>query len=199
MFTLPKLNYEYSALEPWIDAKTMEIHYAKHHRAYIDKLNAEIENNPELKNKSLDELCVSEVPAVKNNAGGHWNHSFFWEILSPATESKKLESENVKKLKEKIGENFGSFENFQKLFKEAALARFGSGWVWLSLDATGKMAIESTANQDVLPNYVILGLDVWEHAYYLKYQNKRGDYVDAFWNLVNWEKVWYHCDSKHQR
>lgn len=185
MFTLPKLNFEYNALEPHIDEQTMRIHHTKHHQAYIDKLNAELEKNPELQNKSLDELCASENQVVKNNAGGHWNHTFFWQILGAK------ENEEVKK---KIGESFESLENFQKLFKEAALARFGSGWVWLGLE-NGKLVIETTANQDVPKSHVILGLDVWEHAYYLKYQNKRADYVDAFWNVVNWEKVGYNMEN----
>ncbi|MCC6290480.1 superoxide dismutase [Candidatus Nomurabacteria bacterium] len=182
MYTLPKLDYEYNALEPWIDEQTMRIHHTKHHQVYIDKLNAELEKNPDLKNKSLDDLCASEIPAVKNNAGGHWNHTFFWGILG---------SKESKSIKEKIDESFENFGNFQKLFKEAALGRFGSGWVWLTLGSAGKMEITSTANQDVPEGTVLLGLDVWEHAYYLRYQNRRAEYVDAFWNIVNWEKVWY--------
>lgn len=190
MYTLPKLSYSYDALEPWIDAKTMEIHHSKHHQAYLDKLNAAIEQNPELKSKTLDELCVSDIPAVKNNAGGHWNHSFFWELLTNS------QVQMSKELEEKIKADFGSVEEMKSKFKEAALGRFGSGWVWLGLDASGKLVLESTANQDVPKTHVILGLDVWEHAYYLKYQNRRADYVDAFWNVVNWDKVWYNLSNK---
>lgn len=191
MYTLPKLNYEYNTLEPWIDEATMRIHHTKHHQAYIDKLNGELEKNPELAQKSLLELCASENPVVKNNAGGHWNHSFFWEILIPA-ENTQTQITNYSELLAKINENFESLENFKKLFKDAALSRFGSGWVWLIVDEAGRLKIETSANQD-LPSgaKILLGLDVWEHAYYLKYQNKRADYVDAFWNVVNWEKVWY--------
>lgn len=192
MFTLPKLNYDYNALEPHIDEQTMRIHHTKHHQAYIDKLNAALEKYPELQKKKVEELLenLDAVPeeirtTVKNNAGGHWNHTFFWQILGAK------ENEEVKK---KIGESFGSLENFKKLFKEAALARFGSGWVWLGLE-NGKLVIETTANQDTPKSHVILGLDVWEHAYYLKYQNKRADYVDAFWNVVNWEKVGYNMEN----
>lgn len=195
MFTLPKLPYNHNALEPWIDEQTMTIHHTKHHQAYIDKLNTELEKNPELRNRSLEELCASENQTVKNNAGGHWNHSFFWEILTPTA---KFQNPNDK-LAEKISESFESLENFQVKFKEAALARFGSGWTWLVIDGTGKMEIETTANQDAVisrEKKVLLGLDVWEHAYYLKYQNRRADYVDAFWNIVNWQKVSELLDSK---
>ena len=189
MFTLPKLNYEYNALEPWIDEQTMRIHHTKHHQAYIDKLNTALEKYPELQNKTVNELLdnLETVPEeirtlVKNNAGGHWNHSFFWEILGAK------ENEEIKK---KIGESFGSFAEFQKQFKDAALARFGSGWIWLVIGKDGKLSLESTANQDAPKGHAVLGLDVWEHAYYLKYQNRRAEYIDAFWNVVNWEKVWY--------
>jgi Fe-Mn family superoxide dismutase len=187
MYTLPKLPYNYDALEPWIDAKTMEIHHSKHHQTYIDKLNAAIEANPELKDKTLDELCASTIPAVKNNAGGHWNHSLFWELLG---------AKDNAEAKAKIVESFGSLEEMQKQFKEAALGRFGSGWAWLGLDEAGKLVIETTANQDVPKTHVVLGLDVWEHAYYLKYQNRRAEYIDAFWNVVNWDKVWYNFNNK---
>ena len=168
MHTLPKLLYEYNALEPWIDEQTMRIHHTKHHQAYIDKLNTALENNPEFKNKSLEDLCASENMVVKNNAGGHWNHTFFWEILG---------GKDNEEIKKKISDNFASFENFQKLFKDAALARFGSGWAWLIIDENGKMLITTTANQDTplsVGQKPLLGLDVWEHAYYLKYQNRRG-------------------------
>ena len=189
MFTLPKLNYEYNALEPWIDEQTMRIHHTKHHQAYIDKLNAALEAYPDLQQKTVNELLdnLETLPeairtTVRNNAGGHWNHSFFWEILGAK------ENEEIKK---KIGESFGSFAEFQKQFKDAALARFGSGWIWLVIGKDGKLSLESTANQDAPKGHAVLGLDVWEHAYYLKYQNRRAEYIDAFWNVVNWEKVWY--------
>ncbi len=189
MFTLPKLNYEYNALEPHIDEQTMRIHHTKHHQAYIDKLNIALEKYPELQNKTVNELLdnLETVPEeirtlVKNNAGGHWNHTFFWQILG---------AEDNQEIKDKLATDFGSFADFQKQFKDAALARFGSGWIWLVIGKDGKLSLESTANQDPPRGHAILGLDVWEHAYYLKYQNKRGDYVDAFWNVVNWEKVWY--------
>ena len=189
MHTLPKLPYEYNALEPHIDEQTMRIHHTKHHQAYIDKLNTALEKYPELQNKTVNELLdnLETVPEeirtlVKNNAGGHWNHTFFWEILGAK------ENEEIKK---KISEDFGSFAEFQKQFKDTALARFGSGWIWLVIGKDGKLALESTANQDAPRGHAVLGLDVWEHAYYLKYQNKRADYVDAFWSVVNWEKVWY--------
>lgn len=188
MHTLPKLPYAYNALEPWIDEVTMRIHHDKHHQAYIDKLNAALEPYPDLQQKSVGELLdnLETLPeairiTVRNNGGGHWNHTFFWEILGP---------KDNQEIKDRLAADFGSFAKFQKQFKEAALARFGSGWVWLGID-NNKMTIESTANQDVPKSHVILGLDVWEHAYYLKYQNRRADYINAFWNIVNWDKVWY--------
>ncbi|MEK6818558.1 MAG: superoxide dismutase [Nanoarchaeota archaeon] len=191
--TLPKLSYDYDFLEPWIDAKTMEIHYTKHHQAYVDKLNLALEKHPEFGKKELRELLehLDKVPedirtAVRNHGGGHWNHSFFWEILTG--EKQDVEGEVI----EKIEEDFGSFDEFKTKFKEAALNRFGSGWVWLVLNTGKDLEIVSTANQDsplMEGKIPILGLDVWEHAYYLKYQNKRGDYIDAFWNILNWEKV----------
>ena len=191
-YILPKLPYDYDALESWIDAKTMEIHYTKHHQAYIDKLNVALEKYPELGKKDIREILMhlDKVPeeiraVVRNNGGGHWNHSFFWEILSGKKQD--VEGEVI----EKIEEDFDSFDGFKTKFKEAALGRLGSGWVWLILN-NGKLEIVSTPNQDnplMEGKKAILGLDVWEHAYYLKYQNKRGDYVDAFWNVVNWKKV----------
>jgi len=193
--TLPELDYEYTSLEPYIDAKTMEIHHSKHHQGYVDKLNQALENHPDLENKSLEELLKSldEIPedirtAVRNNAGGHYNHSLFWEIMSPQVGG---EREPDGDLKEAIDDAFGSFEEFKKAFKESALSRFGSGWVWL-VESNRKLEIISTPNQD---NPIsegknpLLGLDVWEHAYYLKYQNKRTDYIDAWWGVVNWSKV----------
>ncbi len=192
--TLPKLPYEYSALEPYIDAKTMEIHHTKHHQAYIDKLNTALEKYPDLAEKPVEELLadLNAVPedvrtAVKNHGGGHYNHSLFWTMMVPnasGTPSGELASA--------IDSTFGSFEDFKKQFADAAAARFGSGWAWLVKNSEGKLEIVSTANQDSplsegkIP---VLGLDVWEHAYYLTYQNKRPDYVTAFWNVVNWTEV----------
>jgi superoxide dismutase, Fe-Mn family len=193
-FKLPPLPYGYDALEPYIDAQTMTIHHQKHHAAYVDNLNKAIDKHPELKGKSLEELLMNlnKLPedireAVRNNGGGHYNHSFFWTIMG-----KNKSGEPKGKLKTDIDKSFGSFENFKKAFKEAALGRFGSGWAWLIKDSSGALKIISTPNQDtpimegIKP---VLGLDVWEHAYYLKYQNKRGDYIDAWWNVVNWDEI----------
>lgn len=190
VFELPHLKYEYCALEPYIDALTMEVHHTKHHRAYTDKFNVALEKHPELFEKSADEIIseLNNVPedireAVRNNGGGYVNHKMFWEILG--------KEEFGGKLKVDIDETFGSFDNFKKEFSEKAMAVFGSGWAWLVVDK-GKLKIVSTSNQDsplssgMKP---ILCLDVWEHAYYLKYQNKRMNYIGAFWNVVNWDKV----------
>jgi superoxide dismutase, Fe-Mn family len=194
MFTLPKLPYAYDALEPHIDAKTMEIHHTKHHQGYVDNLNKQIEKYPELGDWSLEELMINldKVPAdvkiaVKNNGGGHWNHSFFWEMMSP-----KGGGEPKNEFKKAIEESFGSLDDFKSAFKKAGLSRFGSGWVWLGIDHDGTLHVASTPNQNnplMQGIDAILGVDVWEHAYYLKYQNKRGDYLDAFWSVVNWEKA----------
>ena len=191
MFTLPKLKYSYDALEPYIDAQTMEIHHTKHHQTYIDKVNKAIEGT-EWADKPIEEILanVSKLDAaVRNNAGGHWNHSFFWEILGPNDGNPEGE------LLAAIERDFGSFEEFKKQFTENALAVFGSGWVWLIVQ-DGKLKIIKTRLQDnplmddaPEKGTPILALDVWEHAYYLKYQNKRADYVAAFWNVVNWTKV----------
>jgi Fe-Mn family superoxide dismutase len=192
MFELPKLKYEYSALEPHIDAKTMEIHHTKHHGGYVEKLNGAIKGT-DLEGKSIEEILanVSTLETVvRNNAGGHWNHSFFWEIISPngggAPEGELLES---------LNKSFGSFEEFKKEFEESALGVFGSGWVWLIIQ-NGDLKIVQTRLQDnpLMDNALekgtpILGLDVWEHAYYLNYQNKRSEYIKAFWNVVDWAKV----------
>jgi superoxide dismutase, Fe-Mn family len=193
-FKLPPLPYSYDALEPYIDSQTMTIHHQKHHAAYVDNLNKALDKHPEHKGKTLEELLknLDKVPedireAVRNNGGGHYNHSFFWTIMG-----KNKGGEPKGKLKSDIDKGFGSFDNFKKAFKEAALGRFGSGWVWLVKDNSGVLKIISTPNQDtpvmegIKP---VLGLDVWEHAYYLKYQNKRGDYIDAWWNVVNWDQV----------
>lgn len=192
-FTLPKLNYAYDALEPSIDAQTMEIHHTKHHQTYVDKLNKALEGHPELQTKSLMELLkdLQNLPAdiqtaVRNNGGGHLNHTCFWEIL---TSEKNQPSE---KLMGVINNSFGSFENFQVKFTEAALNRFGSGWAWVIKNDNGSLEITSTPNQDnpiMEGKIAILGLDVWEHAYYLKYQNKRADYIAAFWNIIDWQKI----------
>jgi Fe-Mn family superoxide dismutase len=196
-FTLPALPYAFDALEPHIDAKTMEIHHDKHHAAYVTNLNAAIDKAPELKNKTLEELCanLNAVPeavrtAVRNNAGGHWNHSQFWLWLDPA----KKGGEPTGALGDAIKTSFGDYAKFKEQFAAAAAGRFGSGWAWLTRK-DGKLAISSSPNQDnpimegTKPADILLGLDVWEHAYYLKYQNRRPEYVTAFWNVVNWAEV----------
>jgi len=192
-FTLPPLPYAHDALEPHIDAKTMEIHHDKHHQAYVNNLNAAIEKAPELQGKSLDDLMrgINSVPeavrtAVRNNGGGHWNHSMFWEIMGPGAGGEPRGA-----LGDAIKSAFGDFSKFKEQFAAAAAGRFGSGWAWLINDG-GKLSITSTPNQDnplMEGKTAILGLDVWEHAYYLKYQNKRPDYVSAWWNVVNWAEV----------
>jgi superoxide dismutase, Fe-Mn family len=192
-FTLPPLPYDFSALEPHIDAKTMEIHHDKHHQAYVNNLNAAIEKAPELASKSLDDLMknVNSLPeavrtAVRNNGGGHWNHSMFWQIMAP-----KAGGEPGSKVGDAIRKSFGDFAKFREQFAAAAAGRFGSGWAWL-VNSGGKLSITSTPNQDnplMDGQRAILGVDVWEHAYYLKYQNRRPDYVAAWWNVVNWGEV----------
>jgi len=192
-FTLPNLPYAYDALEPHIDAKTMEIHHTKHHQAYVNNLNAAVEKAPELQGKSLDDLMkgINSVPesvrtAVRNNGGGHWNHSMFWELMGPGKGG-----EPTGKLADAIKSAFGDFTKFKEQFAAAGAGRFGSGWAWLINDG-GTLSITSTPNQDnplMDGKTAILGLDVWEHAYYLKYQNKRPDYIAAWWNVVNWEAV----------
>jgi Fe-Mn family superoxide dismutase len=192
-YTLPNLPYAYDALEPHIDARTMEIHHTKHHQAYIDKANAALENHPELASKPIDELMrqLSSVPedirtVIRNNGGGHANHSLFWTVMKP-----KGGGEPAGDLASAISSKFGSFDNFKKEMSNAGANRFGSGWAWLSVDKGG-LVVESTPNQDTPLSEgrtPILGIDVWEHAYYLKYQNKRPDYIAAFWNVVNWDEV----------
>jgi superoxide dismutase, Fe-Mn family len=189
---LPALPYDFGALEPHIDAKTMEIHHGKHHQAYVNNLNAALEKYPDLQNKSVEELCrgISSVPedirtAVRNNGGGHWNHSKFWTWMSPNGGSPSGGLAGA------IDSAFGSFDSFKEQFAKAGVGRFGSGWAWLINDG-GKLSIASTPNQDnpLMEGKVpILGLDVWEHAYYLKYQNRRPDYITAWWNVVNWAEV----------
>lgn len=190
-FELPKLGYAYDALEPTIDAKTMEIHHTKHHQAYIDNLNKAIEGT-ELEGKTIEEICQSgtDKPAVRNNGGGHFNHSLFWEILTPGGTKEPVG--NVKTALE----SYGGLEKFKTDFSEAAKTRFGSGWAWLVKNSDGSVAVTSTPNQDnpLMPvadakGTPVLGLDVWEHAYYLNYQNRRPDYVAAFFDVVNWDKV----------
>ena len=192
MFTLPNLPYAHNALEPHIDALTMEIHHGKHHQAYINNLNAAVEGTP-MAGKSLEALIKehSDVPAVRNNGGGHYNHSMFWTLMSPNGGGQPTGA-----LASDIAATFGSFDAFKEAFSKAAATRFGSGWAWLCVNAAGKLEICSTANQDnpLMPNVgcagtPILGLDVWEHAYYLKYQNRRPDYTAAFFNVINWAEV----------
>ena len=192
-FTLPPLPYANDALEPHIDARTMEIHHDKHHQAYVNNLNAAIEKAPELAGKSLDDLMrgINSAPesvraAVRNNGGGHWNHTMFWEIMGGGKGG-----EPTGKLGDAIKSAFGDFSKFKEQFAAAGTGRFGSGWAWLINDG-GKLSITSTPNQDnplMDGKTAILGLDVWEHAYYLKYQNKRPDYIAAWWNVVNWDAV----------
>ena len=192
-FTLPALPYAYDALEPHIDARTMEIHHTKHHQAYVNNLNAALEKAPQLEGKSLDDLMktINSVPeavrtAVRNNGGGHWNHSQFWEWMGP-----KRGGEPSGRLGDAIKSSFGDFAKFKEQFQAAGAGRFGSGWAWLINDG-GKLSITSTPNQDnplMEGKNAILGLDVWEHAYYLKYQNRRPDYMAAWWNVVNWKEV----------
>lgn len=191
-FTLPELPYAHNALEPHIDEQTMKIHHGKHHQAYVDNLNKAIAGT-EHENKSLEQLLAAAgkiSPAVRNNGGGHWNHSFFWEILS-----KSGGGSPSGKLADAINSSFGSFDSFKEKFNNAGMTRFGSGWAWL-IAKDGKLEVISTPNQDnplmdvaETKGIPILGVDVWEHAYYLKYQNRRADYLNAFWNVVNWNKV----------
>ncbi|OUM86872.1 MAG: superoxide dismutase [Bacillus thermozeamaize] len=190
---LPALPYAFDALEPHIDAQTMEIHHGRHHATYVNNLNAALEGHPELQQKSVEELIsdLNSIPesirtAVRNNGGGHANHSLFWEIMSPQGGGAPTGA-----LAEDINKTFGSFEKFKEEFTKAATGRFGSGWAWLVVDG-GKLAVMSTPNQDnplMEGKTPILGLDVWEHAYYLKYQNRRPDYIAAWWNVVNWDAV----------
>jgi len=193
-YTLPDLPYPKDALEPHIDAKTMEIHHDKHHAAYVNNLNAAIEKHPELGKSSAEELIANlkSVPedirgAVRNNAGGHVNHSMFWKLMKKAGGGKP-----TGELAKAIDSSFGGFEAFQAKLEDAGLKRFGSGWSWLLLSSAGKLEIASFANQDnplMEGQKPILGCDVWEHAYYLKYQNRRADYLKAWWNVVNWDEA----------
>lgn len=195
LFELPPLGYHFDVLEPFIDTQTMQIHHDKHHQAYVTKLNEAVQSESQLSGKSLETLLsdINNLPekvqmAIRNHGGGHWNHSFFWKILKPGTQLKGT-------LKESIDRDFGSFENFQTAFEKAAIGQFGSGWAWL-ISSQGKLSITSTANQDnplmdlaKVKGKPVIGIDVWEHAYYLKYQNRRADYTKAFWNIVNWDQA----------
>ena len=193
-FELPNLPYAHNALEPYIDARTMEIHHGKHHQAYITNLNKALADHKSLQGRSIEELLrgIADLPegiqsAVRNHGGGFANHSLFWSTLSPTGGGSPTGT-----LAEAIRSTFGSFENFRTKFSSAAAAQFGSGWAWLVVDAEGRPHVYSTANQDsplMQGHTPILGLDVWEHAYYLNYQNRRPDYVAAFWNVVNWDQV----------
>ncbi|MDX2003006.1 MAG: superoxide dismutase [Chitinophagales bacterium] len=192
-FTLPDLPYDYSALEPHIDARTMEIHHTKHHAAYTNNLNAAIQGTP-AETLSIEEICktISKYPvAVRNNGGGFYNHNLFWTIMAPNAGGQPNGD-----LAQAINSAFGSFDTFKDEFSKAATTRFGSGWAWLLATNTGELKISSTPNQDnplmdvaEVQGTPILGLDVWEHAYYLNYQNRRPDYIGAFWNVINWEQV----------
>jgi Fe-Mn family superoxide dismutase len=191
---LPPLSYDVKALEPHIDARTMEIHHGKHHAAYVTNLNAALEKHPELQGKSVEDLLrdLPKVPedirtAVRNNGGGHMNHTMFWQVMGP-----KAGGAPSGAVADAITASFGSFDAFKEQFAKAAMGRFGSGWAWLVAAGGGKLAIESTPNQDnpiSEGRKAILGIDVWEHAYYLNYQNRRADYIGAWWNVVNWAEV----------
>jgi Fe-Mn family superoxide dismutase len=196
---LPKLTYAFNALEPHIDAKTMEIHHGKHHQAYVNNLNAALDKHPELHAKSIDDLVahIATVPedirtAVRNNGGGHWNHSMFWTIMAPGKGG-----EPTGDLAAAINGAFGTFASFKEKLTQAGMTRFGSGWAWLGVKDDGKLCVCSTPNQDnpMMKGVVdcvctpILGVDVWEHAYYLNYQNRRNDYLAAWWNVVDWTAV----------
>ena len=186
-FVLAELPYKYDALESVIDRQTVEIHYGKHHQSYVDNLNKILEGMPDLQNKTLEELMNSEVAAVKNNAGGVWNHNFYWQEMKGGEEG-----EISVDLGKRIEKKFGSLVEFKALFEKNALGRFGSGWGWLVEDNEGELEIMSTANQDnplSLGKKPLLGIDVWEHAYYLRYQNRRAEYVSNWWKVVNWEWV----------
>ena len=190
---LPKLPYDFAALEPHIDAQTMQIHHGKHHQTYVTNLNNALQSHPDLQGKSVEDLCkgINSIPeairtAVRNNGGGHVNHTMFWEIMGPGKGGEPSGA-----LGDAIKSTFGGFDAFKTQLNDAGVKRFGSGWAWL-IDAGGKLVIESTANQDnpmMEGKKPILGVDVWEHAYYLKYQNRRPDYIGAWWNVVNWDAV----------
>ncbi len=192
--SLPPLPYPHDALEPHIDAKTMEIHHGKHHQAYVTNLNAALDKHPELQSKSVEDLLrsINTVPedirpAVRNNGGGHINHTMFWEIMAPGGEKEPSGA-----LADAITKSLGGFAKFKEEFAKVCIGRFGSGWGWLTVDRAGTVAIESTPNQDnplMSGKKPVFGCDVWEHAYYLKYQNRRPDYIQAWWNVVNWKEI----------
>jgi len=193
-FELPPLPYDYSALEPYIDTQTMQLHHDKHHQAYVTALNNALKDQAQFASLSLEELMrrINEVPEsirtiVRNNGGGHINHTMFWQIMKP-----NGGGEPTGAIASAIQSAFGSFDAFKTAFNDAGVKRFGSGWAWLILDSSGKLQITSTANQDspyMDGNYPVMGNDVWEHAYYLKYQNRRPDYLNAWWNVVNWDEI----------
>ena len=193
-YTLPDLGYPTDALEPHVDAQTMEIHHGKHHQAYINNLNAALEKHPEVQQRPVEDLLrsLNQVPeeirtVVRNNGGGYLNHNLFWEIMAPGGANQP-----TGELAQRISDSFGSFDSFKEQFEKSATTRFGSGWAWLAADASGRLHVFSTANQDhplMDGHRPFLGLDVWEHAYYLKYQNRRPDYIKAWWNVVNWDVV----------
>jgi Fe-Mn family superoxide dismutase len=192
-YEVPPLPYPYNALEPHVDEQTMRIHHDKHHGAYVTNVNAALEKHPDLQKKSVEDLLrtINSVPddirtAVRNNGGGHANHTMFWEIMGPNAGGQPTGA-----IADAIKQSFGGFDAFKEQFAKAAMGRFGSGWAWL-IDSGGRLSIESTANQDsplMEGKKILLGLDVWEHAYYLKYQNRRADYVNAWWNVINWSAV----------
>ncbi|GAB2565992.1 superoxide dismutase [Gracilibacillus alcaliphilus] len=194
-FTLPALPYATNALEPKIDKQTMEIHHGKHHQTYVDKLNAALEGHDDIASKGLEAILkdLNSVPedirtAVRNNGGGHFNHTLFWEVIAPGSDADQPTGDLAKA----IDEAFGSFEQFKEAFTNAATTRFGSGWAWLVVNAAGKLEVTSTPNQDnpiSEGKTAILGIDVWEHAYYLNYQNRRPDYIASFYDVINWEVV----------
>jgi Fe-Mn family superoxide dismutase len=200
VFELPALKFAFNALEPYIDARTMEIHHDKHHGTYVTNLNKALESAPEWYDRPIEEVVrrLNEIPeairtAVRNNGGGHLNHSLFWEWLTPGGSKTPVGA-----VSREIDSTFGNFDGFVEQFSAAAMGRFGSGWAWLVLDGSKKLAVYSTANQDspVTDGHIpLLGLDVWEHAYYLNYQNRRADYVKAFWSVVNWDVV----EEKYQK
>ncbi|HEX6481834.1 MAG TPA: superoxide dismutase [Ktedonobacteraceae bacterium] len=193
-YEVPPLPYDYNALEPYIDTQTMQLHHDKHHAAYVSNLNAAIQNAPQFASLPIEQLIqrLNEVPdnirtAVRNNGGGHLNHSMFWQIMSPNGGGQPGGD-----LASAINSTFGSFDQFKAAFNDAGVKRFGSGWAWLVLDPSGKLVVTSTANQDsplTDGSFPIMGNDVWEHAYYLKYQNRRPDYLNAWWNVVNWNEI----------
>ncbi len=194
MFVLPPLQYAFNALEPVVDAMTMEIHHDKHHATYVNNLNKALESHADLQNRSVEDLLkgINTLPenvrtAVRNQGGGHANHTLFWEILAPGGSKQPTGA-----LSGALSSAFGTIDDFQKNFSDTAVGRFGSGWAWLALDSSGKLLVYSTANQDsplMEGRTPILGIDVWEHAYYLKYQNRRADYIKAWWSIVNWDAV----------